>query len=151
MKVTTHAMEWQKQDNPPKRQWFCILWQQTIALSLSVLTDYSLVTSVLDTTGMRRYSALQRYSPPLDFSKFFSWYNPRYKIISLWFYVMDQHKIVHHLEVAGNITWISKLFTNKNLKSVECICTHPLYCETPNKDLVRPVAFTNHICKSHDS
>ena len=44
---------------PPKRKWFCRWWPQTISLSLSFLTDFSLVlhfASALVTTGsMRRY------------------------------------------------------------------------------------------------
>lgn len=59
MKVTTGAMERQQQDNPQKREWFCMWWPQTIALSSSFLTDSSLVlcsASVLVTAcSMRRY------------------------------------------------------------------------------------------------
>lgn len=44
---------------PPKREWFCMWWPQTIALSLSFLIDSSLVwcsACVLVTTGsMKRY------------------------------------------------------------------------------------------------
>ena len=54
MKVSTGAVERLKQDNPYKDSWFCMWWPQTIALSLPLITDCSLVlcsVSVLVTTG----------------------------------------------------------------------------------------------------
>lgn len=55
----------------PKREWFCMRWPQTVALSSSYLTDPSLLfvfkASVLVTTGcMRRFPAAQSGStaPP---------------------------------------------------------------------------------------
>lgn len=55
--VTTSAMERQKPDNSPKREWFYMWGPQTIALSLCFLTDSFLVlcsASVLVTTGSMR-------------------------------------------------------------------------------------------------
>ena len=41
MKVTPGAVERQTLDNPSKREWLCMWWPQTIALSISFLTDSS--------------------------------------------------------------------------------------------------------------
>ena len=53
MKITTGAME-TKARHPPKKEWSCMCWPQTVALSLSFLTHSSLVlcsASVLVNTG----------------------------------------------------------------------------------------------------
>ena len=53
------GQERQQQNNPLKRKWFCRWWPQTISLSLSSLTDFSLVLrfagALLTTGSMRQY------------------------------------------------------------------------------------------------
>ena len=55
MKVTTGAMERKNFRQPPKREWFYVWWPQSVALSLSSLTDLPLVlcyASVLVANGI---------------------------------------------------------------------------------------------------
>lgn len=50
------------------------------------------------------------------------------------FNVTDQHRIVHNFEL-GKIMWFPKLYIKKS------IWIHPICCETPWQNPVKPIVF----------